>query len=264
MLLKHTVYIITGANRGFGKAIAETIASKVNQNRISFILVGRDQSQLESVKFDDNKLITCHYIANADFKGAKEAQVSVIDKINSLIKAWQENDTAPITNAVLINNAGSTGDLSKTVGDYDASEIQDYVDLNITSYISMVTGFIKLFKNGLINTTIVNISSLLAVEAFPNWALYATGKSARDMLLKVVTKEEPSIRTLSYAPGPLNNEMQQHVRETLGDQEQKQLYTKMADEGNLVDMKDSASRLYQLLAEDKFESGSHVDYYDLE
>jgi len=29
-------------------------------------------------------------------------------------------------------------------------------------------------------------------------------------------------------------------------------------------MKDSASRLYQLLAEDKFESGSHVDYYDLE
>lgn len=52
------------------------------------------------------------------------------------------------------------------------------------------------------------------------------------MLLKVVTKEEPSIRTLSYAPGPLNNEMQQHVRETLGDQEQKQLYTKMADEVN--------------------------------
>lgn len=38
--------------------------------------------------------------------------------------------------------------------------------------------------------TIVNISSLLAVQAFPNWALYATGKSARDMLLKVVTIEE--------------------------------------------------------------------------
>lgn len=91
MLLKHTVYIITGANRGFGKAIAETIASKVNQNRVSFILVGRDQSQLESVKFDDNKFITCHYIANADFQGAKEAQVSVIDKISNLIKVWYIN-----------------------------------------------------------------------------------------------------------------------------------------------------------------------------
>ena len=82
------------------------------------------------------------------------------------------------------------------------------------------------------------------------------------MLLKVVTKEEPSIRTLSYAPGPLNNEMQQHVRETLGDQEQKQLYTKMADEGNLVNMKDSAMKLYQLLTENKFTSGSHIDFYD--
>ncbi|KAL9557185.1 hypothetical protein MBANPS3_001527 [Mucor bainieri] len=263
MLLKHTVYIITGANRGFGKVVAETIASKVNQEKTSFILVGRDQSQLESVKLDtNNKYISCHYIAHADFQGAKQAQVSVIDKISNLIKAWQDDDTAPITKAVLINNAGSTGDLSKKVGDYNASEIQEYVDLNITSYIAMVTGFIKLFNNGLINTSIVNISSLLAVEAFPNWALYATGKSARDMLLKVVAKEEPSIRALSYAPGPLNNEMQQSVRETLGDQEQKKLFTNMATEGNLVDMNDSASRLYQLLEEDTYESGSHVDYYD--
>jgi sepiapterin reductase len=49
-----------------------------------------------------------------------------------------------------------------------------------------------LFNTGLTNISIVNISSLLAVEAFPNWGLYATGKAARDMLLKVVTKEEVS------------------------------------------------------------------------
>lgn len=117
---------------------------------------------------------------------------------------------APITRAILINNAGSTGDLSKKVGDYTATEIQDYVNLNITSYISIVyvftykkknhqithfkrknrTGFIRLFSKGVVDRTIVNISSLLAVQAFPNWALYATGKSARDMLLKVVTLEE--------------------------------------------------------------------------
>lgn len=155
MLLKHTVYIITGANRGFGKAIAETIASKVNQEKTSFILVGRDQSQLENVKFDETKSISCHYIANANFKGAKQAEESVIDKISNLIKvsyialfcfclvtqnqkAWQDDDIAPITDAVLINNAGSTGDLSKKVGDYNTNEIQDYVDLNVTSYISMV------------------------------------------------------------------------------------------------------------------------------
>lgn len=48
--------------------------------------------------------------------------------------------------------------------------------------------------------TIVNISSLLAVQAFPNWGLYATGKSARDMLLKVVAKEnvKPSFFLFVY------------------------------------------------------------------
>jgi sepiapterin reductase len=86
MLLKHTVYIITGANRGFGKAIAETIASKVNQEKTSFILVGRDQSQLENVKFEETKFISCHYIANANFKGAKQAKESVIDQISNLVK----------------------------------------------------------------------------------------------------------------------------------------------------------------------------------
>jgi sepiapterin reductase len=49
----------------------------------------------------------------------------------------------PITRATLINNAGSTGDLSKKVGDYNATEIQDYVNLNITSYISIVYVYLK-------------------------------------------------------------------------------------------------------------------------
>jgi sepiapterin reductase len=39
-------------------------------------------------------------------------------------------------------------------------------------------------------TVIVNISSLLAVQAFSNWGLYAAGKAARDRLLGVIALEE--------------------------------------------------------------------------
>jgi sepiapterin reductase len=39
-------------------------------------------------------------------------------------------------------------------------------------------------------TVIVNISSLLAVQAFSNWSLYAAGKAARDRLLGVIALEE--------------------------------------------------------------------------
>lgn len=261
MLLPHNLFVITGANRGFGKTIAEIIAKRTSV-KTSIVLVGRDQRQLESIQFHEDK-VTSHVIGNIALNSAVEAEKTVIEQLGELIKDFQAKDVAPITRAILINNAGSTGDLSKKVGDYQATEIQDYVNLNITSYISIVTGFIRLFNKSATDLTIVNISSLLAVEAFPNWALYATGKSARDMLLKVVTKEEPRIRTLSYAPGPLDNEMQQHVRETLADPEQNKLYSKMANEGNLVKMEDSATKLYDLLEKNEFTSGSHIDFYDI-
>ncbi|KAI9478810.1 MAG: hypothetical protein EXX96DRAFT_595926 [Benjaminiella poitrasii] len=197
MLLKHSVFVITGANRGFGKTIAETIASKTKDTKTSLVLVGRDKSQLEQIDLNSGN-VSCHYITEANLDGAKEAEDTVINQLNSLMKEWQDKDIAPITKAVLVNNAGSTGNLSKKVSDYTASEIQDYVNLNIASYISLVTGFIRLFNTGLINVTIVNISSLLAVQAFPNWGLYASGKSARDMLLKVVAKEERITNKRNY------------------------------------------------------------------
>lgn len=49
--------------------------------------------------------------------------------------------------------------------------------------------------------TVINVSSLLAVQAFPGWGLYAPAKAARDMLHQVVSKEDPTVRTLNYAPG---------------------------------------------------------------
>ena len=45
------------------------------------------------------------------------------------------------------------------------------------------------------------------------------GKAARDMFFKVLAAEEPSIRVLNYAPGPIDTDMQTYLRENLGDSE---------------------------------------------
>lgn len=52
-----------------------------------------------------------------------------------------------------------------------------------------------------LSKTVVNISSLCALQPFKGWALYCAGKAARDMLYQVLAAEEPSVRVLSYAPG---------------------------------------------------------------
>lgn len=47
----------------------------------------------------------------------------------------------------------------------------------------------------------MNVSSLCAMKPFKNWALYCSGKAARDMMFQVLALEEPDVRVLNYAPG---------------------------------------------------------------
>ena len=51
------------------------------------------------------------------------------------------------------------------------------------------------------------------------------GKAARDMLFRTMALEDPSIRVLNYAPGPLDTEMQVVARRDTGDKELKNLFT---------------------------------------
>ena len=43
--------------------------------------------------------------------------------------------------------------------------------------------------------------------------LLNTGKAARDIFFDTISKEEPDIRVLNYAPGPLDTDMQKQCRE---------------------------------------------------
>ncbi|KAI8391753.1 sepiapterin reductase [Radiomyces spectabilis] len=260
---QHSLFVITGANRGFGLAIAKVLANKAT-HKTTLILTGRDKAALTDIASSlARAIVDVHVIANVCLDGALSTQETVLFPLDSLMTRLHSANR--MTRVTLINNAGSTGDLGKKVMDYDPEEIQKYINLNIGSYMALVTDFIRHWHGEQMNApeiAIVNISSLMAVQPFPNWGLYASGKSARDMFLRVVAAEHKSVRALSYAPGPLDNEMQRQVRESLGDEDQKTLFTKMANEGQLVEMETSAHKLISLLEDNKFQSGDHIDFYD--
>jgi sepiapterin reductase len=46
---------------------------------------------------------------------------------------------------------------------------------------------------------------------------HCVGKAARDMLFKVLAEEEPTIRVLSYAPGPLKTGMLDELAHSFDD-----------------------------------------------
>ncbi|XP_061655358.1 sepiapterin reductase a isoform X2 [Phyllopteryx taeniolatus] len=129
-----------------------------------------------------------------------------------------------------------------------------------TSFSSITPAFPK--RSGL-RRCVVNISSLCAVKPFPSWVLYCTGKAAREMMFKVLAEEEPDLRVLNYAPGPLDTDMQLVARTKTGELSLRKTYSDMFDEGQLLTCEASCAKLMKILLEDKYASGDHVDFYDV-
>ncbi|KAF9416576.1 hypothetical protein BGZ76_004652, partial [Entomortierella beljakovae] len=247
-------------------------------NAISFVLVGRSHQGLETVlnqlKANGSGIeVKGLVVGDVDLADIEKLESNLQRIHDASVQLRQESveSTKTITKSVLVNNAGSIGDLSKTAKEITWQEARAYLDFNVVSLVGLCSAFLKdtlkafpreQFPNH--KTVIVNISSLLAVQAFSNWSLYAAGKAARDRFLGVIALEEKAnnVKTLNYAPGPLDNDMQADVRRTLGDKEQLEIYDGMHKSGSLVKMDDSSRKLVLLLKKDEFTSGGHIDYYD--
>ncbi|KAF9584768.1 hypothetical protein BGW38_005257 [Lunasporangiospora selenospora] len=276
----HHLLIITGANRGFGKSIARSYIAHSNVAAISFVLVGRNHDALQGAldeltaqATDSGVALKSIIVGNVDLAktDALDGNLGRISEAAAKLRSEAIQSDNAIQQSILINNAGSLGNLAKTAKEITWQDTRNYLDFNVVSFVGLCSSFLKdtlaAFPKELHpehKTTIVNISSLLAVQAFSNWSLYAVGKAARNRFLGVIALEEKAnnVKTLSYAPGPLDNEMQADVRRTLGDDEQLQIYDNMHKQGNLVNMDDSSKKLVLLLTKDEYESGSHIDFYD--
>ncbi|GCC16796.1 hypothetical protein chiPu_0020400, partial [Chiloscyllium punctatum] len=158
----------------------------------------------------------------------------------------------------------SLGDLSKFVIDFtQPAEVSNYMTLNFTSCMCLTASLLKAFpKRENFHRTVVNISSLCAAQPFKSWSLYCSGKAAREMMFRVLAAEEPDVRVLNYAPGPLDTDMQKQARLETADSELRQTFLTMHQEGRLINCHDSAQKLVNILIRDDFPSGAHIDYYD--
>ena len=114
-------------------------------------------------------------------------------------------------------------------------------------------------------SVLVNISSLAALQPFACLGPYSVTRAARDMLARVVGEEEaPGVLTLSYAPGPMDSELQQEILGSPGcSASYRDFFADMAQKKTWVDMGTSAALCVRLVTRPgAFASGAHVDFYD--
>ena len=89
-------------------------------------------------------------------------------------------------------------------------------------------------------------------------------KTESSTLYTSSTDFQPRTRVLSYAPGPLDTQMQDQIRRSMPPCPTREIFENMHAEGKLVKVETSAGVLMRVLEQDVFENGSHVDFYDVE
>ena len=252
--------VVSGASKGFGQAVSVAFASHFRDIPMKIILTARSESGLlttqqmmEQELTDDER--KAHNVS------IYPMELSQLDSLESnlerLVDAAQPLDR--YERVVIINNAGSVGPLGPMTSVASLSEFSNAIQFNVTSSLWFSSVWVRVLQ-GHPSTTLVNISSLCAVQPFPTMATYCAGKAARDMFHVTLANENPALQVLNYAPGAMQTSMTDILKEStlLSDDLSSWFRT-----SELIDPMSSANKLVSLFDSGNIISGSHVDYWDI-
>ena len=184
-------YLITGASRGIGRAIAEKLAAK----DVELLLHGRDTVALaqtrKSVESQCAKVVLLvHDLATV---------AGVSDMITEVGKERID---------LLVNNAGVA--VVKPFREITPIEWEQTVGVNITAPFMLTQHFAPRMPPG---SSIVNILSVAAKRGFPNWSAYCMSKFALEGFSQCVRDElrDRKIRVINIYPAATDTEIWDRV-----------------------------------------------------
>jgi len=180
--------IVTGASSGIGKSTALAFA----KSGIEVALVSRSTDKLQTVADEIRTLKIKSEVYPLDLADLTQVKSKIADICSSF---------GPID--ILVNNAGMgyTNSLSNTT----LEDWQKVIELNLTSVFQCVQGVLPHMRERA-QGTIINVASIAAFNAFPEWGAYGVSKAALVALSKSLSVEERSngIRTVTISPGSVN------------------------------------------------------------
>ena len=180
-------YLITGANRGIGRAIAEKLAAP----ETTLLLHGRDQAALAQ---------TCR---SAEAKGSRTISLRYDLAHKSQIEKLIEEIGAESLDA-FVNNAGIA--IVKPLGAISVEEWNKTLAVNVTAPFLLTQ---KLSANMKTGASIVNILSIAAKSGFANWSSYCMSKFALEGFSQSIREElrPRGIRVLNIYPAATDTEI---------------------------------------------------------
>tara|TARA_B100000929_G_scaffold289993_1_gene282185 strand:+ start:1096 stop:1824 length:729 start_codon:yes stop_codon:yes gene_type:complete len=183
--VKNKVALVTGANRGIGKAIVK-----------SFIKHGAKKV----------------YLAVRNTKSTKELEEEYGDKVATLKadlsdkKSLQELADKTKDVEILVNNAGM-GVPHHTIGNDVEEDLQKHLDVNVFGLLRIANTFADILVEN--KGALVQLNSVASIKNFPHLSTYSASKAASYSLTQGLRADlgEKGVSILSVHPGPINTEM---------------------------------------------------------
>ncbi|XP_068560068.1 sepiapterin reductase b [Cebidichthys violaceus] len=245
--LGRSICIITGASKGFGRALAHNVSRWLEPGSV-LLLVARSETLLQELKeelqsFTEEQQMVVHCVA---------VDLSTREGVNETVSMARQEAGTEIDHVLLINNAATLGDISNFASFTNIEDATSYLSLNVSSALALTAGLLQVFPcEPLLRWSVVNVSSIFALQPLPSWVLYCTAKAARKMMFKVLAEEQPHVKVLSYSPGPMDTDMQKEILRLTG------------VKYHLLPCQESADKLLKLLLDNDFISGVHLDFFEV-
>ena len=180
------VALVTGANRGIGKAIVQALIDK-GASKVYLAVRNPESTQLLAQQYG-SKVITL------------QADIGEDDSIRQLAEQTPDVD-------IVVNNAGILS-VSSVLGDSTPAALQQELNVNLFGLLRMAQAFAPILvakKSG----AFVQLNSVASIKSFSDFATYSASKAAAYSLTQALRDQlAPSgIQVISVHPGPIATDM---------------------------------------------------------
>jgi NAD(P)-dependent dehydrogenase (short-subunit alcohol dehydrogenase family) len=195
------VYVVTGASRGLGEAIAlELVAPGA-----AVIGIARGESRALAARATAG--------AHVEQVACDLARVGELDAL--LSKLLSRLPLVRCSLVALVNNAGVLEPVGPA-GALAAGAIGTHLAVNVAAPLVLTNAFLRETASLGASRRILNVSSGAGRNARAGWSVYCAGKAALDHFTRAVALEQRALangaRVVALAPGVIDTDMQATVR----------------------------------------------------